>query len=45
MYDNNTLESQVIITAGHEYGVISFGNSMDDCGDLILQCLSNISVH
>ncbi len=44
MYDRNILESRIIIMAGHEDGVITFGNNMDECGDVLLHYLSYISV-
>jgi len=44
MYDRNMLKNRIIIMAGHEDGVITFGNNMDDCGDILLHYLSNISV-
>ena len=44
MYDRNILKNRIIIMAGHEDGVITFGNNMDECGDVLLHYLSNISV-
>jgi hypothetical protein len=40
LYDRTMLEKKILVMAGHEDGIISFGKNLKEAGDIILYYLN-----
>jgi len=40
LYNKNLLEKKILVMAGHEDGIMSFGKSLKEAGDIILYYLN-----